>query len=120
MPNLKRKVAIAALTVGAVFGGLAVPGTAFAADKYVSIKVCSGSSETVKFFIVGENQYGDWGGSRFWEIAPKGCTVAKDYWWKADRSVEFHHRKASTGWRWEPRYLNSPKHNWGQDELYIG
>jgi uncharacterized membrane protein len=120
MRSLKRKVAIAALAAGAVFGGLAVPGTAFASDRSVEIQICSGSTETVKFYLVGENQYGDWTSSQFWEIAPKGCTLVKDWWWKADRSVEFHHRKASTGWRWEQRYLPTPGKKQHVDQLYIG
>lgn len=107
-----RRAAVAALTASTLLGGLAASGTASAAsNKYVEIKLCSRSSETVKFYIVGENQFGDWGGSPFWEVGPQGCTVAKDYWWKANQSVEFHHRKPSTGWRWEQRYLPSPKKN---------
>ncbi|QDN95599.1 hypothetical protein FNV65_04015 [Streptomyces sp. S1A1-8] len=121
MHSLKCKVATAALAAGALFGSLAVPGTAYAANKYVQLKVCSGSTETVKFYFVGENQYGDWGGSRFWEIAPKGCTVAEGYWWIAGQSVEFHHRKPSTGWRWEPRLISAnDTSNGATYQLYIG
>ncbi|MEU9960557.1 hypothetical protein [Streptomyces sp. NPDC050982] len=107
MRTVRRKLVIAILAAAAAFGGLAAPGAASAADaKNVTLRVCSGSNETVKFYFVGENQYGDWGGSRFWEIAPKGCTTAWGYWWKAGQSVEFHHRKPSTGWRWEPRLIS--------------
>lgn len=118
MRSLKHKVAMAALAAGAVLGGLAVPGTAYAAAKNVEIRVCNSSSETVKFFFVGENQNGNWTGSQFWEAAPNSCTLANGYWWKANRSVEFHHRKASTGWLWEQQYLPSSKHK--QDTIYIG
>jgi hypothetical protein len=122
MRNLRRKLAIAALSLAALLGGLAAPGTAYASgDKFVTLRICSGSTETVKFYIVGENQYGDWGGSQFWEIAPKGCTTASGYWWKAGQSVEFHHRKPSTGWRWEPRLISyNDAKNWSDYGLWIG
>ena len=103
--KLGRKVTVGLLAAAATVGGVAMPATASAATKYGQVRVCSGSNETVKFFLVGENQHGDWAGSRFWEIAPHGCTTASDYWWTLGRSVEFHHRKPSTGWRWEPRVL---------------
>ncbi|WP_416961752.1 hypothetical protein [Streptomyces sp. Agncl-13] len=122
MRTVRRKVVMAMLAAAAAVGGLAAPGTASAAgDKFVTLRVCSGSTETVKFYFVGENQYGDWTGSQFWEIAPKGCTTASGYWWKAGQSVEFHHRKPSTGWRWEPRLIS---YNDTQDkavyDLWIG
>jgi hypothetical protein len=60
MRNLRRKLAIVLLSLAALLGGLAVPGTAYAAgDKFVTLRICSGSTETVKFYFVGENQYGD-------------------------------------------------------------
>ncbi|MFD4509172.1 hypothetical protein [Streptomyces sp. NPDC058457] len=107
MRTLRRRFTVVALFAATVLGGVAVPGTAYAGgDKFVTLRVCSGSTETVKFYFVGENQFGDWVPSRFWEIAPKGCTTASDYWWKAGQSVEFHHHKNSTGWRWEPRLIS--------------
>ncbi|KUN95676.1 hypothetical protein [Streptomyces caeruleatus] len=121
MRGLTRKAVVAALAAAAVFGGLAVPGTAFAGDKNASLRVCSRSTEPVRFFLVGENQYGDWVGSRFWDIPPKGCTSAKDYWWHAGRSVEFHHRKPSTGWRWEARIISANDvRDGGEYTIWIG
>ncbi|MET9844400.1 hypothetical protein [Streptomyces ossamyceticus] len=121
MRSLKRKIAAAALVAGTVLGTLAIPGTAVAGTKNVQLRICSGSNETVKFFFVGENQFGDWVGSRFWEIAPKGCTTAEGYWWVAGRSVEFHHRKPSTGWRWEPRLISANDTRDGATyDLWIG
>lgn len=119
--KLRKKATVAALAAAAALGVLATPGTALAGDKYGQIQVCSHSGEPVTFFIVGENQHGDWGGSRFWDIAPHGCTTASDYWWTLGRSVEFHHRKPSTGWRWEQRVLpaNGNKDG-GTVQLIIG
>ncbi|MEU6227220.1 hypothetical protein [Streptomyces sp. NPDC047042] len=123
MNGIKRKVTMAVLAGATAVGALVMPATSASADggKFLQLKVCSGSTETVKFFFVGENQHGDWVGSRFWEIPPKGCTTAEGYWWTAGRSVEFHHRKPSTGWRWEPRVVSSNgQHNGGTYQLWIG
>ncbi|MEU6351979.1 hypothetical protein ABZ896_21980 [Streptomyces sp. NPDC047072] len=103
--KLRRNITVAVLAGAAALAGLAMPATASAADKYGQVQVCSQSNEQVRFYLVGENQHGDWVGSQFWDVAPHKCTVAKDYWWTLGRSVEFHHQKPSTGWRWEPRVL---------------
>ncbi|WP_329274407.1 hypothetical protein [Streptomyces sp. NBC_01451] len=114
MNGIKRKVTMAVLAGATVVGALAMPATASAdGGKFVQLQVCSASTETVKFYFVGENQHGDWVGSRFWEIAPKGCTTAEGWWWLAGRSVEFHHRKPSTGWRWEQRVVPANGHKNG-------
>jgi hypothetical protein len=110
MRTFRRKFAVLALSAAALLGSLAVPGTAYAAsDKFVTLRVCSGSNEAVRFLFKGENQYGDWTSSRYWDIAPHGCTTAWGYWWKAGQSVEFWRHKDSYGknvWRWEPRLIS--------------
>ncbi|GKQ39018.1 hypothetical protein [Streptomyces sp. A012304] len=55
--------------------------------------------------LVGYNDHGDWGGSRFWDVPANGCTTAADYWWQTDRSVEFHHVRPPKGWTWKQLYV---------------
>ena len=109
MRDLRRKLTIAALAVTAVFGGLAVPGTASAASANAQIRICNNNGAALKFYIVGENDHGDWGGSRFWDVAPHGCTTASDYWWATNRAVEFHYVRPPKGWTWTQLYIPKAK-----------
>ena len=109
MRNLRRKCTIAALAVTSVFGGLAVPGTASAASANVQIRICNDNNAALKFYIVGRNDHGDWGGSRFWDVPAHGCTTAADYWWQTDRAVEFHYVRPPQGWTWEQLYVPRAK-----------
>jgi uncharacterized membrane protein len=105
MRDLKRKLTVAALSVGAVFGGLAMPGTASAATSNAQIRICNNNGAALKFYLVGRNDHGDWGGSRFWDVPAHGCTTAAGYWWQTDRSVEFHYVRPPQGWTWKQLYV---------------
>ncbi|EKX61842.1 hypothetical protein Sipo8835_25720 [Streptomyces ipomoeae] len=109
MRDLRRKLTIATLAAASVFGGLAMPGTASAATANVQLRICDDKGTGLKFYIVGKNDHGDWGGSRFWDVPARGCTTAADYWWESNRSVEFHWVRPGTGWSWKQLYIPKSK-----------
>jgi hypothetical protein len=116
MRDLRRKFTVAALAASAAFGGLATAGTAHAATANVQIRICNNNPASLKFYIVGYNDHGDWGGSRFWEAGPHQCTTAADYWWRTNSSVEFHYVRTGTGWNWYQLYV--PKANDGSTQEF--
>ncbi|MGW2524314.1 hypothetical protein ACWC09_46625 [Streptomyces sp. NPDC001617] len=109
MGSLKRKLTIAALTATSVFGTLAMPATADAATANAQIRICNDNGSALKFYLVGYNDHGDWGGSRFWDVPANGCTTAGDYWWQTNSSVEFHYVRPPAGWTWHQVYVPKSK-----------
>ncbi|MFJ1812364.1 MULTISPECIES: hypothetical protein [unclassified Streptomyces] len=107
--NLKRKLAVAALTATAALGGVAFPATASASTSNVQIRICNHNNAALKFYLVGYNDHGDWGGSRFWDVPANGCTTTNDYWWRTNSSVEFHYARTGTGWTWKQLYVAKAK-----------
>jgi hypothetical protein len=105
MRSLRRKLTIAALAVASVFGGPAIPGTASAATDTVQIRICNNNAAAMKFYVVGYNDHGDWGGSRFWDVPANGCTTAEGYWWQTNRSVELHYVRPPKAWTWKQLYV---------------
>ncbi|WP_416974263.1 hypothetical protein [Streptomyces sp. 4F14] len=103
MRTLLNKVTVSAVALGALCVGLALPGTASAST--AQLKVCNNNRLPLRFFLVGRNQYGDWTGSRFWDVPADNCTTAWDYWWQTDRSVEFHYERSDIGWHTKFVYI---------------
>ncbi|MFJ2608739.1 MULTISPECIES: hypothetical protein [unclassified Streptomyces] len=100
-----RRIATAVLAASAVFGGLAMPGTASADEVGSQVRICNNNDRLLTFFLVGYNQYNDWVGSRYWEVPAHACTTAADYWWKTNSSVEFHSVRVPAAWTFRQLYI---------------
>lgn len=106
MRDLRRKFAVAALTAGAVFGGLAFPATASADPvSAVQITVCNDSDGALQFWVKGYNQHNDWDDSPVWRANPHTCATGWNYWWKQNSSVELHYKIGNGGWTWKQQYV---------------
>jgi uncharacterized membrane protein len=100
MRTVMNRLTASALAVGALCLGVVFPGTA-SADQVdaAQLRVCNNNPRLMTFFVVGYNQYHDWSGSQFWEVAPNSCTTASNYWWESNRSVEIHYQRSDIGWQ---------------------
>ncbi|MFD4510432.1 hypothetical protein [Streptomyces sp. NPDC058457] len=105
MRDIARKCAVAALTAGAVLGGLAFPTTASADVSSAQITVCNDSNAKLQFWAKGYNQFNDWDDSPIWYANPHTCATGWNYWWKQNSSIELHYKFAGRGWTWRAEYV---------------
>ncbi|MFF4506213.1 hypothetical protein [Streptomyces sp. NPDC001401] len=106
MRDIRRKFAIAALTAGAVFGGVAFPATASTDPvSAVQITVCNDSNGTLLFWAKGYNQHDDWVDGPIWKANPHTCATGWNYWWKQNSSIELHYKIGSAAWTWTQKYI---------------
>ncbi|NEB03449.1 hypothetical protein [Streptomyces sp. SID13726] len=106
MRDIRRKLTLGLLAVGATLGGLALPTTASAdSASAVQITLCNDSDVQIDYWIKGYNQFNDWDDSPVWKANAHTCATGWNYWWKKNSSIELHYKRGSAAWTWKEAYI---------------